>query len=107
MCHLPVRKAFPRCHFTENARKLQPNCQSRHLDLDGLLKGLALLLLASVGLGTHDSTTPVALGLLGLLKVTLLDGGDELGELRVVLGADLGDGEDGSGLSDEGQHTNI
>lgn len=40
----------------------------------------------------------MALGLLGLLEVTLLDGGDELGELRVVLGADLGDGEDGSGL---------
>lgn len=33
-----------------------------------------------------------------LLKVTILDSGDELGELSLVLGADLGDGEDSSGL---------
>lgn len=33
-----------------------------------------------------------------LLKVTILDSGDELGELVLVLGADLGDGEDSSGL---------
>jgi hypothetical protein len=40
----------------------------------------------------------VAAVLLVLLVVGLLDSGGELGELRLVLGADLGDGEDGSGL---------
>jgi hypothetical protein len=35
----------------------------------------------------------VALGLLVLLEVTLLHSGDELGELVLVLGADLGEGE--------------
>jgi hypothetical protein len=34
-----------------------------------------------------------------LLKVTVLDSGDELGELVLVLGADLGDGEDSGGLT--------
>lgn len=33
-----------------------------------------------------------------LREVAVLDGGDELGELVLVLGADLGDGEDSSGL---------
>jgi hypothetical protein len=40
----------------------------------------------------------VTLGLLVLLHVALLDGLDELGKLRLVLGADLGDSDDGSGL---------
>ena len=40
----------------------------------------------------------MALGLLSLGHVAVLDSGDELGELRAVLGADLGEGEDGSGL---------
>jgi hypothetical protein len=69
-----------------------------NLNLDGGLKSLASLLLASIGLGAHDATTPLSLGLLVLLGVTLLDGLDELGELRLVLRADLGDGEDGGGL---------
>ena len=85
-----------------------------HLDLDGGIKGLLLLgcwelvtivdnrrtLLtnAVVGLGAHDSSTPVAAVLIVLLVVALLEGGDELGELSLVLGADLGQGEDGSGL---------
>jgi hypothetical protein len=68
------------------------------LDLDGRLDGLALLLLAIVGLGTHDTTTPVTTVLLVLVRVTLLDGRDELGELGVVLGADLGQSNDGGGL---------
>ena len=41
----------------------------------------------------------MALGLLGLGHVTILDGGNELGELRAVLRADLGEGKDGSGLN--------
>lgn len=69
-----------------------------HLDLDGRLERLALLLLAGVGLGTHDATTPLLLGLLVLVGVAILDSLDELGELSLVLGADLGDGEDSGGL---------
>ena len=69
-----------------------------HLDLDGTLKSLALLVLAGVGLGTHDTTSPVALRLLDIGHVTLLDGGDELGVLGLVFGADLGESEDCSGL---------
>ena len=76
------------------------NSKSRkvNLDLDGVLNSLALLLLAVVGLGAHDTTTPVAAGLLVLVGVTLLDGGEELGELSLVLGADLGQGQNGGGL---------
>lgn len=71
---------------------------SAGLDLDGRLDSLALLLLAIVGLGTHDTTTPVTTVLLVLVRVALLDGGDELGELGVVLGADLGQSENGGSL---------
>ena len=60
------------------------------LDLDGGLDGLALLLLTRDGLGTHDTATPVTLALLVLVAVALLDGGDEFGEFRLVLGAGLG-----------------
>jgi hypothetical protein len=69
-----------------------------HLDLDGIVKSLLLECHLSVGLGSHDTTSPVALGLLVLGEVTVLDGRDELGKLRVVLGADLGESEDSSGL---------
>lgn len=68
------------------------------LDLDSGLNGLALLLLAGDGLGAHDTTTPVTAGLLVLVGVALLDGGEELGELTLVLRADLSQSEDSSGL---------
>lgn len=68
------------------------------LDLDGVLDGLPPLVHASVGLGAHDATAPVADGLLVLLEVAVLDGGDELGELVLVLGADLGQSKHGSSL---------
>lgn len=68
------------------------------LDLDGGLKGLSLLLGAGNGLGAEDTTTPVAARLLVLVGVALLDGGEELGELSLVLGAGLSQGEDSSGL---------
>jgi len=103
---LPVRKAFSPLPPSSQRRKVSTNQSivvSRRLDLDGGLDGLALLVLASDGLGTHDTTTPVTLGLLGLLHVSLFDGRNELGELRAVLRADLGDGEDGSGLDTESQ----
>jgi hypothetical protein len=70
----------------------------KSLNLDGLLKGLLALLNAGLGLVAHDTATPALAGILVLLKVTLLDGRDELGELGLVLRADLGDGEDSSGL---------
>lgn len=73
---------------------LWSNC----LDLDGALEGLGLLGGLGVGLSAHDATTPVTLGLLVLLHVALLDGLDDLGKLRLVLGADLGDGDDSGGL---------
>lgn len=68
------------------------------LDLDGLLEGLGLLGGLVLGLLAHDTTTPVSLGVLVLVHVALLDGLDELGELRLVLGADLGDRGDGGSL---------
>jgi hypothetical protein len=73
---------------------LWSNC----LDLDGALEGLGLLCGLGVGLSAHDATTPVTLGLLVLLHVALLDSLDELGKLRLVLGANLSDGDDGGGL---------
>lgn len=83
--------------------------QSDHLDLDGALESLPALGHASVGLGTHDTTTPVAGSLLVVgLEVTVVDSGDELGELGLVLGADLGEGKDGSGLLvDDGTETGL
>lgn len=69
-----------------------------HLDLDGSLSGLALLLNASLGLGADDATTPVASGILVLIGVALLDGSEELGELGLIFGADLSDSQDCSSL---------
>jgi hypothetical protein len=71
------------------------------LNLDGLLDGLLALLDAVLGLGAHDATAPLLAGILVLLDVALLDGRDELGQLGLVLGADLGDGEDSGGLEVE------
>jgi len=68
------------------------------LDLDSGLDSLALLLHAGDGLRTHDTTTPVASLLLVLVVVVLLDGSDELGELGLVLSADLSDSKDSGGL---------
>lgn len=61
---------------------------------------MSLLLLqgAHLGLGAHDATTPLSAGLVVLVHEAVLDGRDELGELRLVLGADLGEGEDSGGL---------
>lgn len=68
------------------------------LDLGSSLKSLLLLDDLHLSLGAHDTTTPLSAGLVVLLKVTVLDSRDELGELVLVLGADLGDGEDSGGL---------
>jgi len=69
------------------------------LNLDSGLESLLALLNALVGLEAHDASTPLLASVLVLLEVSVLDGGDELGELGLVLGADLGESEDGSGLN--------
>lgn len=51
------------------------------LDFDFTVGTLLLLALVCLGLGTHDTTAPMSLGLLVLLEVALLDGLNELGEL--------------------------
>lgn len=61
----------------------------KRLDFNSSLKSLSLLLLASNGLSTHDTTTPVAPVLLILITITLLNGGDQFSKLRLVLRADL------------------
>jgi hypothetical protein len=72
---------------------------SDHLDLDSALDSLPALLHASVGLGAHDTTSPVTRSILVVgLEVAVVDSRDELGKLVLVLRADLGEGEDGSGL---------
>lgn len=71
---------------------------STNLDLDLPLNALTLLALVGLGFSTHDTTSPVALGLLVLLEVSLLDGLDEFRKLRLVLGADLSDGKSSGGL---------
>ncbi len=68
------------------------------LHLDGGIDGLLALLDTLLGLEAHDAATPLLAGILVLLDVTLLDGRDELGQLVLVLGADLGEGEDSGGL---------
>ena len=64
------------------------------LDLDGSLDSLALLLSTSNSLGAHDTTTPVASGVLVLVGVAFLDGRKELREFCLVLLTNVGDGED-------------
>lgn len=75
----------------------EENC----LDLGSSLKSLLLLQNSHLSLGAHDTTTPLSAGLVVALEVTILDSGNELGELVLVLGADLSDGEDSSGLKFE------
>jgi hypothetical protein len=76
---------------------LKPN----RLDLDGNIDSTLLLLDLLLGLGAHDATTPLASALLVLLEVTILDGGDELGKLSLVLRPDLGQGKNSGGLETE------
>ena len=68
------------------------------LYLDSTLKRLSLLLRPGNRLCSHDASAPVALSLLVLIRVALLDGRDEFGELGLVLLADFGEGEDGGCL---------
>lgn len=78
------------------------------LNLEGSLLSLLLLQGAHLGLGAHDTTTPLSAGLVVLVHEAILDGGDELGELSLVLGADLGESEDsGRLLVDDGAETGL
>jgi hypothetical protein len=77
---------------------ISPKHMINRLDLDSALDSLPPLLHACVGLGSHDTSTPVAAGLSVLLEVAILDSGDELGKLALILGSDLGEGENGGGL---------
>ena len=72
--------------------------QCNSLDPDGGLQSLLLLLLALLGLVAHDTTTPPFPALLDLLQVVVLDGRNELGQFVLVLGPDLGQGQDGGSL---------
>jgi hypothetical protein len=76
-----------RIHFFKRFNKPFSKSLSwkRSLDTDGGLSSTALLLLAGNGLSTHNTTTPVAAGLLGLVGVTLLDGTEELSKFSLVL----------------------
>lgn len=56
-----------------------------------------------VGFGSHDTTSPVPLGLLVLLEVAFLDSGNKLGKVTLVLATDLSQGKHGSGLEKECQ----
>ena len=72
-----------------------------NLNLEGSLLSLLALGDACRGLDAQQTTTPPLARILVLLKVSLLDGGHKLGELGLVLGADLGQGENGSGLGNK------
>jgi len=78
------------------------------LDFDSRVQSLLLFGNFGVGLGAHDATAPMPLRLLVLVRVTLLDGGNKLGELAFVLGADFSDGENsGSLLVDDSSQASL
>jgi hypothetical protein len=79
---------------------LNPNARRvlDSLNLGSLLQSLLLLGELHLGLESHDTTAPLLAGLLVLVHETILDGRNELGQLRLVLGANLSQGENSSGL---------
>ena len=80
-----------------------------NLDLDGALESLPPLVHTSVGLGTHNTTSPVTRGILVVrLEIAVVDSRDELGEVVLVLLAHLGESEDSGGLLvDNGTETGL
>ncbi|KAL3956280.1 hypothetical protein ACCO45_009126 [Purpureocillium lilacinum] len=68
------------------------------LNLGGSLQSLLLLERAHLGLSAHDATTPLSPGLVVLVHEAILDGGNQLGQLVLVLGTNLGDGQDSGSL---------
>lgn len=98
------RKCHSFFHVRETCNTVDPKAPNlrrvlESSNLGGSLKRLLLLDDLGLGLGAHDATTPLSAGGVMAGDVSVLDGGDELGELRLVLGADLGEGNNGSGLS--------
>lgn len=75
--------------------------QSKGLDLDGSIESLLLLQLAHVGLGTHDTATPLLACVVGVGHVSIFDSGNELGELTLILRSDLSQSKDGGGLKEQ------
>jgi hypothetical protein len=69
-----------------------------HLDLDDGIESLLLLLELVESLSAENTSAPLSSRLVVLLVEVSLDGGDEGGKSSLVLGLDLGDGNDGSGL---------
>lgn len=68
------------------------------LDLDDGIKSLLLLLELVESLSAENTSAPLSSGLVVLLVEVGLDGGDEGGKSSLVLGLDLGDGNDSGGL---------
>jgi len=68
------------------------------LNLGGSLQSLLLLERAHLGLSAHDATTPLSPGLVVLVHEAILDGGNQLGQLVLVLGTNFGDGQDSGSL---------
>lgn len=79
-----------------------------YLNTDGSLESLSLLLLLGGGLVTDLAATPLSTGVLELLDEVGVDGGDEVREVGLVLGTDVGQGDDGGGLLvDQGSETGL
>ena len=77
----------------EDPQSKQTDYLADRLDLDLLVRPLLLLPLVGLRLCTHDTTAPVTPVLLVLVQVALFDGRNNLGELVLVLAANLSDGE--------------
>jgi hypothetical protein len=80
------------CVFFLYSKKITSRALQRVLDGVGTLGHLV------VGLEAHESTTPGLASILVLVGVVGLDGRDQGGELGLVLGTGLGEGESGGGL---------
>ena len=68
------------------------------LDLDLTIRTLLRLPVSRLCFGSHDAATPVTSRVLTLIEEALFDRLDDLGQLRFVLFANLGDGQSGSSL---------
>jgi len=78
------------------------------LNLNGSVQSSLLLDFTSLGLESQNTTTPLASGLLVLLNITLLDGGNKLRQLRFVLRSHFSESKDsGSLLVDDSSETGL
>lgn len=70
----------------------------QNLNTERVLKDALLLSDLSGGLSTEDTTTPLSAGLIVLLSVVGLNGGDEVRKGSLVSGLDIGQSNNGSSL---------